>query len=91
MADQSTRTPGGAFDGRGQVGKTTLLLQAVEDLLDDGARPENILYATFDHPLLKLIGLDGLLKVWRELQPPTVGPSSSSWMRSNIRRIGRLG
>jgi len=23
---------------------------------------------------LKLIGLDGLLKVWRELQPPTAGP-----------------
>jgi uncharacterized protein len=60
--------------GARQVGKTTLLLQAVEGLLDDGVRPENILYATFDHPLLKLIGLDGLLKVWRELQPPTAGP-----------------
>ncbi len=60
--------------GARQVGKTTLLLQAIESLLDDGVRPENILYATFDHPLLKLIGLEGLLKTWRELQPPTVGP-----------------
>ncbi len=60
--------------GARQVGKTTLLLQAVQSLLDDGMPPEDILYATFDHPLLKLIGLDGLLKVWRELQPPTAGP-----------------
>ena len=60
--------------GARQVGKTTLLLQAIEELLNDGVRPENILYATFDHPLLKLIGLDGLLKVWRELQPPAAGP-----------------
>ena len=60
--------------GARQVGKTTLLLQAIQSLLDDGVRPENILYATFDHPLLKLIGLDGLLKIWRELQPPKAGP-----------------
>jgi uncharacterized protein len=59
--------------GARQVGKTTLLLQAAESLLDDGIPPENILYATFDHPLLKLIGLDGLLKTWRELQPPKAG------------------
>lgn len=60
--------------GARQVGKTTLLLQAVAELLNDGVRPENILYATFDHPLLKLIGLDALLKLWRELQAPTAGP-----------------
>ena len=60
--------------GARQVGKTTLLLQAVQSLLDDGIRPENILYATFDHPLLKLIGLDGLLRLWHNLQPPKAGP-----------------
>jgi hypothetical protein len=74
MVTQPTGAPRGALTGARQVGKTTLLLQAIESLLDDGVRPENILYATFDHPLLKLIGLEGLLKTWRELQPPTVGP-----------------
>lgn len=59
--------------GARQVGKTTLLLQAVQCLLDDGVPPENILYSTFDHPLLKLIGLDGLLKIRRDLQPPKPG------------------
>lgn len=62
------------LSGARQVGKTTLLLQAVASLLEEGVRPENILYATFDHPLLKLIGLDGVLNVWRELQPPALGP-----------------
>jgi predicted AAA+ superfamily ATPase len=57
------------LSGARQIGKTTLLLQAVEELLARGVRPERILYATFDHPLLKLIGLEGVLNVWREIQP----------------------
>lgn len=57
------------LSGARQVGKTTLLLQAIQALLDQGVRPERILYVTFDHPLLKLIGLDGLFRLWREIQP----------------------
>lgn len=57
------------LSGARQVGKTTLVLQAVEELLARGVKPERILYATFDHPLLKLIGLEGTLNVWREIQP----------------------
>jgi predicted AAA+ superfamily ATPase len=57
------------LSGARQIGKTTLLLQAVQRLLEQGVRPERILYATFDHPLLKLIGLEGVLKTWREIQP----------------------
>jgi hypothetical protein len=59
--------------GARQVGKTTLLLQAVEALLRNGVPPGNILYATFDHPLLKLAGLDGLLNLWREIEPARDG------------------
>jgi predicted AAA+ superfamily ATPase len=61
------------LSGARQIGKTTLLLQAVEELLSQGVRPERILYATFDHPLLKLIGLEGVLNVWREIQPAASG------------------
>lgn len=57
------------LSGARQVGKTTLLLQGVQELLARGVPPERILYATFDHPLLKLIGLEGVLSVWREIQP----------------------
>ena len=59
--------------GARQVGKTTLLLQVIQSLLTDGVRPEQILYTTLDHPLLKLVGIEGLLKTWREVQPKPKG------------------
>lgn len=57
------------LSGARQVGKTTLFIQAIEDLLSKGIAPTNILYITFDHPLLKLVGLEKLLKLWREYEP----------------------
>ena len=62
------------LSGARQVGKTTLYLQTIEDLLRRGVAPSNILYATFDHPLLKLIGLEALLALWREFEPAQGGP-----------------
>jgi predicted AAA+ superfamily ATPase len=59
--------------GARQVGKTTLFLQAIDALLNHGVTPNNILYVTFDHPLLKLVGLDGMLKLWREIEPARDG------------------
>ncbi len=62
------------LSGARQIGKTTLLLQAIESLLSEGVPPGQILYATFDHPLLKLAGLDGLLELWREVETAGNGP-----------------
>jgi predicted AAA+ superfamily ATPase len=59
--------------GARQVGKTTLLLQTIEELLKQGVSPSKILYATFDHPLLKPVGLDGLMQLWREVEPSEGG------------------
>jgi predicted AAA+ superfamily ATPase len=59
--------------GARQIGKTTLFLQVIQKLLDDGVPANRILYATFDHPLLKLLGLDGLLRLWREFEPMADG------------------
>jgi predicted AAA+ superfamily ATPase len=56
--------------GPRQVGKTTLFRQAIQNLLQSDIPPENILYATFDHPLLKLIGHEKVLQIWREFIPP---------------------
>ena len=61
------------LSGARQVGKTTLFLQVIQALIDSGVPPNKILYATFDHPLLKLLGLDGLLKLWREFEPDSDG------------------
>jgi len=62
------------LSGARQVGKTTLLLQAIQKLLDSGVPAGNILYATFDHPICKLAGLDAVIEAWRELEPKQEGP-----------------
>lgn len=62
------------LSGPRQVGKTTLLLQTIQDLIASGVPPGNILYATFDHPVCKLAGLEAVLEAWRELEPKVDGP-----------------
>jgi uncharacterized protein len=61
------------LSGPRQVGKTTLLLQTINQLILDGIPPTNILYVTFDHPIFKLAGLDVVLEAWRELEPRAEG------------------
>ena len=62
------------LSGARQIGKTTLLLQAAESLLRAGVPAANILYATFDHPILKLAGIDAVVDAWREREPRAEGP-----------------
>lgn len=59
--------------GARQVGKTTLFRQAIRRLVSEGFPPANLLYATFDHPILKLAGLERTLQAWDELFPPVAG------------------
>ncbi|OGB35389.1 MAG: ATPase [Burkholderiales bacterium RIFCSPLOWO2_12_FULL_61_40] len=61
------------LSGARQIGKTTLMLQAVDSVLRAGTPPGNVLYATFDHPLLKLAGIDAVLDAWREREPKAEG------------------
>ena len=62
------------LSGARQIGKTTLLLQAADALLRRGVPAANILYATFDHPILKLAGIDAVVDAWREREPRADGP-----------------
>ena len=62
------------LSGARQIGKTTLLRQSIVDLLARGVPAGNILYATFDHPLLKLAGIDAVLEAWRQREPQAEGP-----------------
>jgi hypothetical protein len=57
------------LSGARQIGKTTLLLQAADKLLRAGVPSANVLYATFDHPILKLAGIDAVIDAWRERDP----------------------
>lgn len=62
------------LSGARQIGKTTLILQTVDALLKSGVPAANILYATFDHPLLKLAGIDAVIDAWRAREPKVDGP-----------------
>ncbi|PXA03725.1 ATPase [Coraliomargarita sinensis] len=57
--------------GPRQVGKTTLFRQTIRNLLQSGIAPSQILYATFDHPLLKLAGMNKTIEAWEEIFPGT--------------------
>lgn len=61
------------LSGARQVGKTTLLLQVIDALLQERVSPSNILYATFDHPIIKMAGIDAVLSAWREREPKAAG------------------
>ncbi len=62
------------LSGARQVGKTTLFRQSIVEMLEEGFPSSNILYATFDHPLLKLAGFDAIVESWREYVPRAEGP-----------------
>lgn len=59
--------------GARQVGKTTVLRQTIRRLVQEKVPPANILFATFDHPILKLAGLERTLEAWDELYSPVPG------------------
>jgi len=59
------------LSGPRQVGKTTLFRQAIRNLIASGAKATQIIYITFDHPLLKLSGIKKTLEAWEELFPGT--------------------
>ena len=52
------------LSGARRVGKTTLLYQLIEKLLSQGITPQNILYVSFDHPLLKFCSVEELLSIY---------------------------
>jgi len=61
------------LSGARQIGKTTLLRQSIADLLARGVPAGNIIYATFDHPLFKLAGIDAVMSAWRQREPAAEG------------------
>lgn len=62
------------LSGARQIGKTTLLLQVIDRLLKEAVPAANILYVTFDHPIVKVVGIDAILEAWREREPKVLGP-----------------
>ncbi|MFC1761026.1 ATP-binding protein [Planctomycetota bacterium] len=65
------------LSGPRRVGKTTVLEQLAASLLeDDQALPASILYLSLDHPLLKLMSLARILKMYHETVHPAGQPTT---------------
>lgn len=57
------------LSGMRRVGKTTILYQLMEHLIDTGTNPRNILYVSFDNPLLKFSTVEEVLDLYESIQP----------------------
>ena len=53
--------------GARRVGKTTILYQQIQELLENGVSPKDILYVSLDNPILKFSTLDEIIDLY-ELQ-----------------------
>jgi len=63
------------LSGPRRVGKTTLLQQLVTGFVGDGIDPKAILYLSLDHPLLKLLSLRDILRIYHETVHPETEPA----------------
>ena len=50
--------------GARRTGKTTIMYQAIHNLLENKISPKKILFISFDHPLLKLCDIQKVLEVY---------------------------
>ena len=58
------------LSGPRRVGKTTVLQQMAQALVQKGDNPKSILYLSLDHPLLKLLSLREILSLYHESTHP---------------------
>ncbi len=59
------------LSGARRVGKTTIMYQMIETLLEEGVSPKNILYLSFDNPIVKLVNVESVLAIYESLYPVT--------------------
>lgn len=53
------------LSGARRVGKTTILYQEIDFLLNESINPKNILYVSFDNPLLKFVSLNDIIDIYK--------------------------
>ncbi|MCM1126339.1 MAG: ATP-binding protein [Lachnospiraceae bacterium] len=57
------------LSGARRVGKTTIMYQMIDSLMDEGVTPQNILYVSFDNPIIKLVDVESVLSIYGQLYP----------------------
>lgn len=57
------------LSGARRVGKTTIMYQVIESLISQGIDPHNILYVTFDNPIIKFVNVEDVINAYDSLYP----------------------
>ena len=57
------------LSGARRVGKTTIMYQMMETLMDEGINPRNVLYVSFDNPIVKFVSVEAVLSIYEKLYP----------------------
>lgn len=57
------------LSGVRRVGKTTIMYQIIDTLIEEGVNPKNILYVTFDNPIFKFVSVESVLSTYESLYP----------------------
>ena len=64
------------LSGARRVGKTTIMYQMAQSLLDKGVQPKSILYLSFDHPILKFYSVEEIVEIYAT----NVYPEEKCWL-----------
>ncbi len=57
------------LSGARRVGRTTILYQMIETLIDEGVPAKNILYVSFDNSIVKLVNVESVLSIYESMYP----------------------
>lgn len=57
------------LSGARRVGKTTIMYQMIDHLIDEGVSVKNILYVSFDNPIIKLMDVESILSIYEAMYP----------------------
>lgn len=53
------------MSGARRTGKTTIVYQIINDLLESGVKPQNILFFSLDHPVIRAVGIEEVVAAYR--------------------------
>ena len=64
------------LSGARRVGKTTIMYQMIQSLLERGIQAKSIIYVSFDHPILKFYTIEELVEIYTI----NINPEEKCWL-----------
>lgn len=64
------------LSGARRVGKSTIMYQMIDTLLEQNINPKSILYLSFEHPILKFFNIEEMLEIYTN----NINPNEKMWL-----------